>query len=67
MPAIGPRCHELRIVDEDATWRVVYRIDTDAIVIADVFSKKTQATPKPVIDACIRRLRGYDAIVGEEE
>jgi phage-related protein len=67
MPTIGPRCHELRVVDEDATWRVVYRIDTDAIVIADVFSKKTQATPKPVIDACIRRLRGYDAIVGEEE
>jgi phage-related protein len=57
MPSIGPRCHELRIVDETATWRVVYRIDVDAIVIADVFSKKTAATPKPVIDACGRRLR----------
>jgi phage-related protein len=66
MPSIGPRCHELRIVDETATWRVVYRIDVDAIVIADVFSKKTAATPKPVIDACGRRLREYDAIVGEK-
>lgn len=67
MPAIGPRCHELRIVDESATWRIVYRIDSDAIVIGEVFSKKTQATPKPVIDACRRRFRQYDAIVGGKE
>lgn len=60
MPAIGKRCHELRIVDRDATWRLIYRIDTDAIVIVEVFSKKTQATPKAVIDACRRRLRLYD-------
>jgi len=67
MPVIGPRCHELRIVDENATWRIVYRIDTDAIVIGDVFSKKTQATPKSVIDACKRRFKEYDAIVGGKE
>jgi len=67
MPSIGRRCHELRIADEDATWRIVYRIDTDAIVVAEVFAKKTQATPKPVIDACKRRLRAYDAIADEKE
>lgn len=67
MPVIGARCHELRIVDESATWRIVYRIDTDAIVIGDVFSKKTQATPKSVIDACKRRFRDYDAIAGGKE
>ncbi len=67
IPSIGRRCHELRIVDEHATWRLIYRIDADAIVIADVFKKKTQATPKPAIDACKRRLREYDAIVGEKE
>ena len=33
MPAIGPRCHELRINDRDRTWRVMYRVDPDAIVI----------------------------------
>ena len=65
MASIGPRCHELRIVDENATWRVVYRMDSDAIVIADVFSKKTQTTPKSVIDACRRRLREYDAVGGK--
>ena len=42
MPSIGPRCHELRVNDEDQTWRIVYRIDTDAIVICDVFEKKNQ-------------------------
>ena len=67
MPSIGKRCHELRIVDEYATWRVVYRIDRDAIVIANVFSKKTQATPKAVIEACQRRLRRYDEITGSRE
>jgi phage-related protein len=61
MPAIGARCHELRIIDASKTWRIIYRIDSDAIVIADVFEKKTQQTPKRVIDACKRRLRNYDA------
>ena len=60
MPAIGPRCHELRINDEDNTWRLIYRIDDDAIVIAEVFAKKTQTTPPIVIDACQKRLKRYD-------
>ena len=61
MPSIGARCHELRINDERATWRIVYRTDTDAIVILEVFSKKTAQTPKPVIDNCKRRLKDYDS------
>lgn len=61
MPTVGPRVHELRIGDERATWRVMYRIDDDAIVIADVFSKKSRTTPKSVIDACRSRLRAYDS------
>ena len=61
MPSIGQRCHELRINDESATWRIVYRIDTDAIVILEVFSKKTTQTPKAVIDNCKRRLKDYDS------
>jgi phage-related protein len=60
MASIGPRCHELRINDERSTWRIVYRIDPDAIVIVEVFSKKTTQTPKPVIDNCKRRLKDYD-------
>ncbi|HEY0152449.1 MAG TPA: type II toxin-antitoxin system RelE/ParE family toxin [Longimicrobium sp.] len=60
MPGIGARCHELRVMDEDASWRIVYRIDTDAIVIAEVFRKSTRETPRHVVDACQRRLRRYD-------
>lgn len=59
MPSIGVRCHELRVPDEDANWRVVYFVDTDAIVVLDVFAKKTEQTPKPVIDACKIRLANY--------
>lgn len=60
MSSIGSRCHELRINDESATWRIVYRLDADAIVILEVFSKKSRATPKAIIDACKRRLKDYD-------
>lgn len=60
MPTIGSRCHELRIVDADAAWRIVYRVDEDAIVIVEVFSKKTTTTPRTVIDVCIRRLKEFD-------
>ena len=67
LPAIGRRCHELRIVDGDLSWRLVYRTDPDAIVIADVFKKKTQATPKAVIDACQRRLKAYDGLTEPKE
>ena len=61
MSAIGARCHELRIIDSNKVWRIIYRIDRDAVVIVGVFEKKTQKTPKRVIDACKRRLRDYDA------
>lgn len=60
MPVIGERCHELRIIDGGVTWRLVYRLDTDAVIILDVFQKKTRTTPKRVIAACRKRLRNYD-------
>jgi len=40
MPSIGRRCHELRIPDKGVSWRIVYRNDSDAIVILEVFSKE---------------------------
>ncbi|HEY6803227.1 MAG TPA: type II toxin-antitoxin system RelE/ParE family toxin [Pyrinomonadaceae bacterium] len=61
MPSIGARCHELRIPDKNTTWRIVYRIDEDAIVILEVFAKKTQATPKSIIHVCKQRLKEYDS------
>lgn len=65
MPAVGPRCHELRVPDETRTWRIIHRVDLDAVVIAEVFEKKTRATPQRVIEVCQRRLRAYDDAVRE--
>lgn len=61
MPSIGVRCHELRIDDENVTWRLMYRLDTDAVVVLEVFAKKTGQTPKNVIDTCKARLKRYDS------
>ncbi len=60
MPSISARCHELRVNDESANWRIVYRIDPDAIVILEVFKKSTRQTPAVIIEVCKRRLRIYD-------
>jgi phage-related protein len=65
MPSIGARCHELRIQDENRSWRIIYRFDSDAIVVADVFAKTTMTTPKRVIENCKRRLRAYDSATEE--
>ena len=46
--------------DETSNWRIVLRVDRDAIVVLEVFAKKTRATPKKVIEACRRRLKAYD-------
>lgn len=60
MPTIGARCHELRLDDGNRAWRIMYRIDSDAIVIAEIFEKKTQRTPKRILDVCKARLKVYD-------
>ena len=61
MPTIGARCHELRLNDRDQIWRIIYRIDSDAILILEVFQKQTSQTPQVVIDVCHQRLSRYDA------
>ena len=61
MPDVGPGCHELRVPDENVTWRIVYRADQDAVVILDVFAKKTPRTPASVMRACRHRLGAYDS------
>jgi phage-related protein len=60
LPDIGARCHELRIPDAVANWRIIYRPDPDAVVIAEIFKKKTRNTPQKVIKISKERLRRYD-------
>ena len=65
LPAIGRHCHELRILDAEQNFRIIYRIDPDAIVIVHVFAKKTSQTPRKVVHICRRRLREYDLLTEE--
>jgi len=63
MPDIGPRCHELRIRDENKNWRIFYHLSADAVVILDVHNKTTQKTPQVVLETCKRRLKLYQSIL----
>jgi len=67
MPIIGRQCHELRISDRDQSWRIVYNVAPDAIVILDVFSKKTQATPVQIVEVCRKRLAAYLRAASDKE
>ena len=60
--ALGPRCHELRVVDGPKSWRIIYRLDSDSILILDIFAKKTRRIPKSVLDSCRLRMAEYDRI-----
>lgn len=60
MPSVGPHCHELRITDEESNWRVIYRLDEDAVINLEVFLKKSQRTPREIIDVCKKRIKRYD-------
>jgi phage-related protein len=60
LPSIGPGCHELRIWDSGRSWRIVYCVDVDAILIVEVFAKKTRP---PRFTSSRRVGRGWPHIV----
>ncbi|MCX6598457.1 MAG: type II toxin-antitoxin system RelE/ParE family toxin [Acidobacteria bacterium] len=64
MPSIGSQCHELRIHDRDQSWRIVYHVAAGEVVVLEVFSKKTAATPPSVIEICQKRLSAYLKVSG---
>lgn len=57
------RCGALRERDAGHSWRIMYRIYSDAVLVPGVYSKKTRTIPKATIDRCIRRLAQYDEAV----
>jgi phage-related protein len=63
LPDVGPRCGALRVRDAGHNWRIMYRTDSDAVLVLDVYSKKTRKIPDEVIERCKRRLKQYDAAV----
>ena len=66
LPSIGPGCHELRIWDSGNSWRIVYCCDVEAIVILEVFAKRTPTTPLHVIKTCRKRLAAYRRFHAQE-
>jgi len=67
MPSIGKACHELRVNDQNKTWRLFYFLDSDAIVILEVDEKKTRQTPKTKIDICQKRLKSYEEAKSQKQ
>jgi phage-related protein len=63
MPEIAPGCHELRITDANNNWRIMYHVAPEAVVVLDVFNKRTKATPHAVMDNCRRRLRAFQNLM----
>jgi phage-related protein len=61
LPTVGPRCGALRVRDGEHNWRIMYRVDRDAVLVLDVDAKKTPRIPQEVIQRSKRRLRNYDA------
>jgi phage-related protein len=43
MPGIGQNCHELRVNDENESWRVIYWVSRDGVTVLDVFAKRPSA------------------------
>ena len=66
MPAIGAQCHELRITGKNQTWRIVYHF-MQAVVILDVFSKKTATKPAETLAVCRKRLFMYLRVASDKE
>jgi phage-related protein len=63
LPTVGPRCGALRIRDDKHSWRIMYRLDADAVLIVEVYAKKTAKIPDAVIARCKKRLKDYDDAV----
>ena len=63
LPDVGARCGALRVRDAGHNWRIIYRIDADAVLVLDVYPKKTRKIPDDVVARCKQRLKQYDTAV----
>lgn len=63
LPIVGARCGALRVRDAGHNWRIMYRADSDAVLILDVYSKRTRKIPDEVVERCKDRLKRFDFAV----
>ena len=60
LPDVGKGCLELRVRDGDLFWRVLCRVDDDAVIVGGVFPKKTAKLPRQEKESFLRRLAAWD-------
>lgn len=66
IPTIGKGVEELRIWDEDGTFRVIFTAKrSEAVYVLHAFQKKTQTTPKHDVDLARKRLAGLTREEGQ--
>lgn len=63
LPIVGARCGAIRVRDGANSWRIMYRVDPDAVLILEVYAKRTRKIPSEIIARCKNRLRTYDEAV----
>ncbi len=62
MKGIGRACHELRMKDDGVNWRLILRVDDDAIVVVGLFARTPRTAAGRIIAVCRKRLSQYDAV-----
>ena len=67
LPVISSRCGALRVRDKQHNWRIICRLDSTAVLIVDIYDKKSRKVPDEVIDRCKKRLITYDEEVEGDE
>jgi phage-related protein len=65
LPLVGSRCGALRVPDAEHNWRIMYRVDPDAVIVLEVYSKKTRKIPDEVIKRCKQRLKQYEVAIAK--
>jgi phage-related protein len=46
-------------MDEAKSWRIIYHLSDEAVVLLEVFAKKSGRTPQRILRTCQRRLASY--------
>lgn len=59
-----PDLFELRIHDGPLSWRIIYHVGRDEVVVLTMFKKKTERTPAQALKVSEQRLSRYLAAKG---
>jgi phage-related protein len=58
-----PQAEWLRVRDAEHNWRIIDRVAPDAVLILEVYAKKTRTIPDAIIERCQGRRKRYGEAV----